>query len=109
MTKHIGLKTYVNDSLWVLPCDHGNRSFNFAAPDSRMIIHMDGPLFVLNYFKHMLLMLIGADILDIDTVLMLALLIRDTVIVDLSNVRVYFIQICMYILHKAGAVGGEQP
>ena len=28
------------------------------------------------------------DILDIDTVLMLTLLIRDTVIVDLSNVRV---------------------
>ena len=35
------------------------------------------------------------------------LLIHDTVIVDLSNVRVYFIQICMYILHKTSAVSGE--
>ena len=43
-------------------------------------------------------------ILDIDTVLMSTLLIRDTVIVDLSNVRAYFIQIRMYILHETGAV-----
>ena len=31
MTEHIGLKTYVNGSWWVLPCDHENRSLNFAA------------------------------------------------------------------------------
>ena len=45
----------------------------------------------------MLPMLIVHDILDIDTVLMPTLLIRDTVIVDLSNVHIYFIQMCMYI------------
>ena len=45
-------------------------------------------------------MLIVHDIQDVDTVLMLTLLICDTVIVDLSNVRVYFIRICMCILHK---------
>ena len=55
----------------------------------------------------MLLMLIVYDILDIDTGLMSTLLIRDTVIVDLSNVRVYFVQIYMYILHKTSAVNGE--
>ena len=44
----------------------------------------------------------------IDTVLMSTQLICNAIIVDLSNVRVYFIRICMYILHKTGAVGGEQ-
>ena len=47
------------------------------------------------------------DILDTETVLS-SLLIRDTVFVDLSNVCAYFIQICIYIFHKTGAVGGEQ-
>ena len=58
--------------------------------------------------EQMLLMLIVHDIQDIDAVLMSTLLICDTVIVDLSNVRVDFIRICMYILHKTGAVDGEQ-
>ena len=53
-------------------------------------------------------MLIVHDILDIDAVLMSTLLIRDTVSVDLSNVRTYFIQICMCIIHKTGTIGGEQ-
>ena len=60
------------------------------------------------HIEQMLLMLIVHDIQDVDTVLMSKLLICDTVIVDLSNVRVYFIQICMYILHKTGAVGRER-
>ena len=60
------------------------------------------------HIEQMLLMLIVHDIQDIDSVLMLTLLIRDTLIVDLSNVRVCFVQICMYILHKTGAVSGEQ-
>ena len=59
------------------------------------------------HIEQMLLTLIVHDILDTDTVLMSTLLICDTVIVDLSNVCVYFIQICMYILHKTSAVNGE--
>ena len=49
------------------------------------------------HIEQMLLMLIVHDIQDIDTVFMSTLLICDTVIVDLSNVRVDFIRICMYI------------
>ena len=60
------------------------------------------------HIEQILLMPIVHDIQDVDTVLISTLLICDTVIVDLSNKRVYFIRICMYILHKTGAVGGEQ-
>ena len=52
------------------------------------------------HIEQILLILRVHGIQDVDTVLMSTLLICDTVIVDLSNVRVYFIRICMYIYIK---------
>ena len=59
------------------------------------------------HMEQMLLMLIVHGILDTDTVLRSTLLIHDTIIVDLSKVCAYFIQICMYIFHKTSAVNRE--